>query len=287
MSPKANVSRAEGIHEMIIRSENGELVLTRQIDHGHESGVLARLWGNETFARPVPFDELVDACGRHDEAWRDLDEKPTVDPQSGQPHSFMTMPLERLLPAYRDGAERIARDNPYGGFLVAMHYQGFFNQRFGLDQGLIGRTADESHRALIDEYFSAMQMMRGRFRSQAIERQRLLCRWATAPETTHAYLLLQVVDVISLFLCLGPGRTWPLGIVPKTIGGTPVTMELRPSPDPGTYHVTPWPFQRDQPIVLRFPVRRIPDHPYISSSILQQMISKSALTNQSYTLVEP
>jgi hypothetical protein len=272
---------------MIIRPEKGQLVLTRQIDHGHESGVLARLWGNETFARPMPFEELVDACGRHDEAWRHLDENPTVDHQTGQPHSFLTMPLDRLLPAYRDGAERIARGNPYGGFLVAMHYQGFFNQRFGLDQGLIGRSLDDSNRARIQEYLSAMEMMRGRFRSQAIERQRLLCRWATSPETTHAYLLLQVVDVISLFLCLGPGRTWPLGIVPKTTGGSPISMELRPGPKPGTHVVDPWPFRKAEHIVLRFPVRRIPDRLYTSDTDLRQTITGSPFKDDCHTLIEP
>jgi hypothetical protein len=132
-----------------------------------------------------------------------------------------------------------------------------------------------------------MEMMRGRFRSQAIERQRLLCRWASSPETTHAYLLLQVVDVISLFLCLGPGRTWPLGIVPKTAGGIPTTMELRPGPQPGTFQVDPWPFRRGQPIVLHFPVRRIPDRPYTSDVDVQQTLSNSKVTNTSCTLIEP
>ncbi|MBY0588741.1 DUF3891 family protein [bacterium] len=260
---------------MIIRPENGAWIVTRQIDHGHQSGVLASRWGNELFARPIPFDELVDACDKHDEAWRYLDEHPSVDQTSGEPHSFMTMPLDRLLPVYRDGAERVGKDNPYGGFLVAMHYQGFFNQRFGLDQGLLARSVPINDVEVIRTYLASMEMMRGRLRSRAIETQQLSCHWATAPSTVHAYLMLQVVDVISLFLCLDPTRTWPLGWVPRTPGGTLMTLTMRPSTEAGLVHVEPWPFQRAGVIELNFPVRRLVQRRFESDDDLRQSLHLS------------
>ncbi len=213
---------------------------------------------------------------RHDEAWRQLDENPTVDHQTGQPHSFLNDAARSILPPIATGPNGLRGGIPYGGFLVAMHYQGFFNQRFGLDQGAHRPLRRRfPNRARIQEYLSAMEMMRGRFVHKRSSDNGFSRRWATSPETTHAYLLLQVVDVISLFLCLGPGRTWPLGIVPKTDGRLPNQHGTQPGPKPGTHVVDPWPFEKPSTSSCDSPVRRIPDRHYTSDTDLRQTITGS------------
>lgn len=266
---------------MILRQVNGELILTNQIDHAEVSGVLASHWGNGAFGRPVHFDSVVFACAKHDEAWRAFDDEPTIDPDTAQPHSFMSMPLDLILPAYYDGAGRVGREDPYAGFLVSMHYQGFFNSRFGLDPALAIRTPKENETSRLAAYYSAMEQLRGRFRTIAGE-QRIVFGHASSPVVAHAYLLLQVVDVISLFLCINPQGQWPLGEAYRTIGGQRVKFAMKPVGE-GSVEVSPWPFAVDS-IDIVFPVRRIPSRKYLSTQDVQSTIASAASDRLAYRI---
>lgn len=172
---------------------HGEWIVTRQIDHAEVAGQLAGHWGNEAFGLPIHRESVVLACGRHDEAWRDLDAHPRLNPVTSQPHSFLSMPLDVLLPAYIDGADRVGRIDPYAGFLVSMHYQGFFNGRFGLDPMLPLRTPSVAEQPRIADFSARMEQLRGRLRTMAAERHAVFAH-ATSDVVAHAYLLLQVVD---------------------------------------------------------------------------------------------
>jgi hypothetical protein len=270
---------------MIIRKVEGELICTLQNDHGHESGVLAGYWGNEEFARPAGFEPLVDACFRHDEAWRFLDELPTVDKATGEPYSFLSMPLLTRLQAYRHGAERVAETNPYGGFLVSMHYEGFFNQRFGLDPGLMAPMIPKEDEQAMRSFFSMGQVMRTKYRVDAAQRQGIACSFETAPLPRHAYLILQVVDAISLFLCLDSARTWPLGAVPLSTSGPTVELMMRPGAERGVVEIDPWPFERGRVIRLAFPTRRVADRRYVDDSDLRRAFSAGVVERVLFDIV--
>ena len=269
---------------MIVRAEGDSLIVTRQVDHGAVSGVLASHWGNAEFPKPLPFDSVVFACGFHDEAWRFLDQVPVLDESTGWPHTFMSMPLPVILPAYMEGADRVGQKNPYAGFLVMMHYQGFFNKRFGLDKDLPSRTVTKEEEAAVRAYMAAAEMLRGRFRSRAWEEQRVVVGDASAPAISHAYLILQIVDVISLFLCLDPTANWPLGDVRRTVGGSLLTMQMRPLGS-GKVTVQPWPFQSKEPIEVTFPIRRIPNRRYSSTDDVQRTLSGANMETISFQIV--
>lgn len=255
---------------MITRKEEGDLIITRQIDHAAVSGELARHWGNEIFARPHHADSVDIACTWHDEAWRYLDEASPLNSETKRPHTFMDMPLDVILPAYLDGADRVGERDPYAGFLTMMHYQGFFNQRFGLDPSLPTRDGTDEE-TLVANFMARAEMVRGILRAKAAQTQRININEAHYPPTAHAYLILQVVDVISLFLCVDPTRDWPLGHTQQTIGGerTPIIMK---SLGAHRLQVEPWPFVSPKEIEIQFPIRRIPDRDYDSSVQIQTVL---------------
>jgi len=249
---------------MIIRADGDSLLVTKQVDHAGVSGLLASFWGNAEFARPLPFESVVYACGAHDEAWRYLDGEPILDPATCWPHTFMSMDLPTILPAYLDGADRVGRHDPFAGFLVMMHYQGFFNRRFGLDKGLPSRSVPQVEEAPVKAYMAAAEMLRGQLRSKAWEEKKQIIGDASAPAISHAYLILQIVDVISLFLCLNPDQSWPLGEVRRTAGGPLQSMQMNPV-GPHSVRVQPWPFATREGIEVTFPIRRIPNRQYSST----------------------
>jgi hypothetical protein len=269
---------------MIIRAEGDSLIVTKQIDHAGVSGLLASYWGNGEFPRPLPFESVVYACGAHDEAWRHLDEEPVLDQATGWPHTFMSMDLPVILPAYLDGADRVGRHDPYAGYLVMMHYQGFFNRRFGLDKDLPSRTIKKEEEASVKAYMASAEMLRGQLRSKAWEDKREMAGDASCPIISHSYLILQIVDVISLFLCLNPAQTWSLGDVRRTIGGPLATMKMSPS-GPHRVRVQPWPFATREGIEVTFPIRRIPNRRYSSTEEVRNTLRHADISSVSFRIV--
>lgn len=266
---------------MILRLHNDDWIVTRQIDHAVVSGQLAGHWGNDSFARPIYRESVVLACGQHDEAWRYLDEAPLLNSETSQAHTFLSMPLDVLLPSYLDGADRVGQVDPYAGLLVAMHYQGFFNGRFGLDPDMPTRTTLPEEKPALAEFHSRLEQLRGRLRTMSAERGVVLDP-ATSPVIAHAYLMLQVVDGISLFLCWNPENQWPLGLSKPTIDRAPVKLTMKPV---GTniVEISPWPFDIPR-IEVSFPIRRIPNRKYQSTDELREALRSARAENLNYVV---
>src|SRR5262245_39864233 len=103
---------------MIVRESEGKLLLVRQTDHMALSGQLAAAWGNERFARPVPFGPLVVAAAEHDTGWARWEAAPTVDPSTKRPYQFYDLPVELHLTLYREGVDAVAAKDAHAGLLV-------------------------------------------------------------------------------------------------------------------------------------------------------------------------
>lgn len=106
---------------MIVRDHpRGHLCLP-QSQHAAISGQIARGWGNDEFAAPAPWTEVCLAAKRHDDGMDDFDAVPALDPETGLPRDFMSMPLDLWLGCWRRGPALVAEDDPYAGLLVALH----------------------------------------------------------------------------------------------------------------------------------------------------------------------
>jgi hypothetical protein len=87
---------------VLLRAEPGEpdaVVAITQPAHGWVAGQLARAWAwgdpeDGGSPGPVPPPEAVClATEQHDAGWAAWEAAPTLDPRTGRPHTFLTVPL--------------------------------------------------------------------------------------------------------------------------------------------------------------------------------------------------
>jgi hypothetical protein len=212
---------------------DGCLRLFRQHDHALLSGELAMNWvGIEREPHLLPFD-LVLATALHDLAWCDLDRTPTLDPESGRPHTFHTLPLEPKLAAYALGLDQLERLSAYSAFLASLHYTSF--------------RETESVKA---------------FQAAEADRRRRLGSARDVEARSDEQLLeelayLQLFDNLSIFLCLSPPSV-DVGEQPDWVDD----LRHLTSPsgtifhftwlDEDLLHVDPFPFREALPLQLRY-----------------------------------
>src|SRR5438874_1412779 len=202
---------------MIVRTCEGKLLLVRQTDHMVLAGQLADAWGNDRFARPVPFGPLAQAAYEHDIGWADWEAAPEVDPATKLPYQFYDLPVEQHLSLYRKGVDAVVAKGAYAGLLVNLHCQGLYNQRFGTTPEMTMRRLAPDLEAAVRRSVAALQAQ-----------QRELGRRVRVDQTTlwTQYELLQIYDRLSLYLCMLPLSDAELGPVPIGVGGEMAALKL-------------------------------------------------------------
>ncbi len=259
---------------MIVRryevpGQRSQLTLIRQLDHSALSGEFARHWGRDPFARAAPWDSVVLASARHDEGWREPDERPLYNAQTKAPAHFRTIDVRTHIPLYREGIRRIVALDPYAGLLVSMHGAGIYQYRYGAGPIRMTTQTDEV-RVLMDAFVDEQETLQTNLKRRLWARsgrRRLFERtiWV------H-YELLQVWDLLSLFICIDRDKTpiQRIGPVPTTADGGDLELELT-ADEPDTVRVTPWPFTVAT-LDAVLPARTIPDRTYDSQQDLRQTL---------------
>jgi hypothetical protein len=255
---------------MILSTRGGAIRVIRQDDHAELAGVLAREWGNHTFARPEPFDAVALATSLHDNGWRDWDAAPRVNPASQRPYQFTEMPVHEHLTFYRQGVERVVARDRYAGLLVNMHCVGLYNQRYGVDASLPMKTHGTAEQAVIDEFRTALEAQQ---KSLWAELARTCPDPAARDESRlwGNYKLLQIFDRLSLYLCMPPYQARTLGPAPVNATGVETELAFRPAAENAVV-VAPYPFG-ESPLWLTVAVRFIPDRPYTSGEDLRTTLA--------------
>ena len=97
---------------MIRRDDGDDWLLMSQVDHAHLASEIAAVWGNDVVASlPVP-DLLVPAIRDHDEGWRDWEQTPAIDPETGKPRDFTAMPMRIATAIWSKSIEACGREMP-------------------------------------------------------------------------------------------------------------------------------------------------------------------------------
>jgi hypothetical protein len=181
---------------MILQRVPRGLMVVRQPEHGHQTGLFAQAWGNEEV--PPVADRAGSArlaAGHHDDGWATWELYPTLDPATGQPAQFVSLTPVEHVPLYRAGIERAAAVDPFAGILVSMHGAGLYNGRYGTFS-LVERDLSDQERSLVDEFLRDMADMQ-----QSIAHSLNLGsagHVSAEPEVRSAYLRLQAWDRLSL-----------------------------------------------------------------------------------------
>jgi hypothetical protein len=215
---------------MLIREEpDGGFLAIGQASHAWISGQLARAWGNERFGAVEPWEEVCLGAEQHDVGWAEWDLAPKPDPETGRPHTFISLPLPEKLELWSRAARKVISQSRYAALLVSMHGTALF-ERFP--------PSDPDGQALVQSFLAEQRALQAKlgqgFAPDQVRRnQKLVFAW----------------DYISLALCLGwaPAKVKDV----PAADSVPVTLELG---EQGELH--PWPF-RDELLELRADARRI------------------------------
>jgi hypothetical protein len=165
---------------------------------------------------------------QHDVGWAEWDLDPKIDPATGRPHTFISLPLPEKLELWSRAARKMISQSRYAALLVSMHgtalYETFPPEDPG-EKALVGQFIDKQH-ALQEELSAGLDA------AQVRRNQQLVFAW----------------DYISLALCLdwAPARVKDV----PSAGATAVTLELSEA-----HELHPWPF-RNPSVQLRLDARR-------------------------------
>ena len=134
---------------MLLRKDGLDVIAIPQPSHAWLSGQLARAWGNQSFAAPVPREELCLAAELHDIGWLSWEEAPLLDAGTGLPQEFFKVPPKSHIALWREGVRRAATFGRYCALLVSLHADTIYGRYF--DFGKAAREDAEAVRAFLDE----------------------------------------------------------------------------------------------------------------------------------------
>jgi hypothetical protein len=202
-------------------------VAVAQPAHAWISGQLAQAWGNERFGRIEPSWEVCLAAEQHDIPWLEWERRPSIDPETGYPHTFMSLDMPTKLAMWASGPDVLLGQSRYAALLVSLHGSRLYP---GLD-----RSAFERHvRATLD---------------------------APDEEIARNHRLIETWDNMSLALLLG-WRPWTAEQVPAAQAALDIRLEqdgtVRPWPF-AAEHVT----VRCEGRLLASPGAELDDAPWV------------------------
>lgn len=192
---------------MLLRPDGDAVIAIGQPAHAWLSGQLARAWGNAAFGAVEPWEEVCLAAEQHDVGMAGWEQRPTLNPETGLPHSFMELDRETHLAMWSSAAPTVLAQSRYAALLVSMHGTALFDRRRGAEAFLA------QQRALQGELMASL----GADPAQVRRNQRLVQTW----------------DSLSLALLLG-WQPYVLAAVPAAGGELDVALD--------GLALDPWPF---------------------------------------------
>jgi len=114
---------------VLLRRDGDGVLAIGQPAHAWVSGQLARAWGNERFGAVEPREEVCLAAEQHDAGMAAWETRPTLNPETGLPRSFMELGLDEHLEIWRSAAPLVTAQSPYAALLVSMHGTALYERR--------------------------------------------------------------------------------------------------------------------------------------------------------------
>ena len=260
---------------MIVRYESdGTIVMITQNDHAQLSGLFAAHWGNGQFEKPRPYGSLVRAAMFHDRGWIRYETSPQLNPETGKTPNYREVPSDRAqLEAFEWAGDWLSAIDAYAGLMIAKHRTGLWQGRYGVIK----------HPPAIQRGTLPPEIQAFIARSEA--KQKAAAAKLDADELAVNYNLLQVWDMLSLYICsnevLKPDRIEP---APSAYAGRDgVGLSLAPV-EKQTIAIDPYPF--DQPsLTTNVIFRRLSQTKFRDSAELQSVYFRTPPQIASFRLV--
>jgi len=224
---------------MIVVPEEERLLVVTQHDHARLAGEVLSLWRADGVPEHPRRDELLFAVREHDNGWREADSAPRVDPETGRPHDFISLPTAARIELWLRGAGRYAGRRPWAALLVTRHALALHAGRRGEEYW------DEALFEPLDELYGALLEGTG----------------ATEEGVEADYRWLDLADALSLAACSRwetprERRGHRFRYRPAAAGGG----AERPGAVAGELELDPFPLAGAT--TFRVPCRRLPDRRY-------------------------
>jgi hypothetical protein len=221
---------------MIVRNQSdGSVVMITQNDHAKLAGLFAAYWGNARFERPRPYVSMMRAAQYHDGGWLRYETNPYLDPATGTSPSYQQVPNDAAqLAAYQWAIDMLTETDSYTGLMVSKHRTGLWQQRYGMitkPPARPPRTLSEG----IQDFIA---------RNEA--RQHAITAGLDRHEITVNYNLLQVWDLLSLYVCSNERlQDHTIEPVPRSYADAHAGVAMRLTPGASAViEADPYPFDR-------------------------------------------
>jgi hypothetical protein len=231
---------------MIIRKlPSGQAIAITQTDHSRLAGFFAAHWGNATFSPLQPYESVTRAAVFHDFGWLRYETQPEIDPASGEPYTFTSMPFRpQQLEAYQWCVDWLGSVDPYSALLVGMHRVGLWKSRYETITAPAWRSAPNLPPA-IDEFIAREEPLQEQQRGSL-----------DGDQVWTNYRLLQVWDLLGLYFTTREPYENAIEPVPTAYTSdlhSGVRMTLHPL-DECRVAFDPYPFDI-RPLTLHIPYR--------------------------------
>jgi hypothetical protein len=237
---------------MIIRDAGADLLLIAQADHAAVARRVMAGWMSDGLPSRLTREAVLHATAEHDVGWMEEDEAPSVDPDTGRPYDFISLPAPRRQALWPRAVATLAATSTYTAALVAQHALTIYRR--------------SRHDPAWAAFFAQLEEARDRWFTTDVRPDGSSGGPLDPPVHVRLtflqdYTALRLGDLLSLTYCNG----WTSAV---ELEGYSVWLEdhdLRVSPDP---------FE-GRSIPIEVTARRIPARRYQSDADLREAIAAS------------
>ena len=233
---------------MIQNAPEGEKrFISTMVEHLDLCEQFGRAFGNDTFERPEPFEEVIYTVGHHDRGWDDADAAPVLHAESGYPCGLGTGPVPGVLDTSKRSPDFNEARHAYCGLLSSLHSWGLYNDRYGFSEFRVlggGKSVpippnDEGYvTGLLDGEIARQDRLKA-----VLAADPGTAGWIEEKALTRSYKFLQFMDTLALYFNLrhaGDRSKETFVHVPMSVDAD---AEITITPLGGDrYSVTPFPF---------------------------------------------
>jgi hypothetical protein len=218
---------------MLLRKDEESVIAIPQPSHAWLSGQLARAWGNERFAAPLPNEEVCLAAEQHDIGWLTWEASPVLDERTGLPQEFFALPPQKHIALWQQGVRRAGSFGRYPALLVSLHADTIYTRHFDF-----AKARPETVKA-VRAFLEGQRRFQKRT-ANSLRKDPKTCDQASPDTIENNRLLIAALDKMSLEICWGVKTTIDIPEVPAR-GGERIALSLFPAKDESLL-LDPWPF---------------------------------------------
>ncbi|NOZ27598.1 MAG: DUF3891 family protein [Chloroflexi bacterium] len=260
---------------MLIRETETGLTVITQPGHAWVAAQLAAHWGNETFARPEPWPDVILAIAIHDNGWTTWETLPERMPDTGRPRDFMHMPVFEHLHIWQQSIIQAKVQSRYAALLVSLHAITL------AEWALAALEEDEEDRFLRRNFVDTQRNFQEQLREE-LARDPAWAAWVKPDRLETNLRLLKVCDELSLTICDGWKLPRRIENAPHTGLGDFTSLEVKRAAD-GDFVIQPYPFDTS-PLILHVEERHLPSKTFPDDEALQDALMMAPTQTWTFTI---